>query len=348
MAELAATALGIAGVASVLQNLLQCYKDFTRARDFPRSLITLMLQATLLDNSTRSWAEAVGLMDHSGAPLNKFLIERPTEKNAKLAARTLTHIEELMTDANETLNEYHFAEEPLALENVGSSLLKEEESDGKRRKVFHMLSRAKPRSFTRESSNMVRRRVSWSLLDKEGLEKTLSEVTMLLDRLNTDFKPKSPETQMMVYQSSLQSLGIGKEEMQLIASVAGDKVSQSVAALAVNGHATGTTGSTFERIVLAKQAAMHLGNFVAPDYALSGQEFLPSSNNLFKVIEGNDQTLICIGNQYGGRSPMEMMHERLMAAMGAPITMNTAWPPLKSSHEAGLKIGMLEIESREF
>ncbi|OBT75748.1 hypothetical protein VF21_05952 [Pseudogymnoascus sp. 05NY08] len=345
MAELAATALGIAGVASVLQNLLQCYKDFIRARDFPTSLTTLMLQATLIDNSTRSWAEAVGLIDRSGAPLDKFLIERPTEKNAKLAARTLAHIQELMKDANETLNEYHFAEEPLSLENTGSSFAKEEESESRRRKLFQKLSR-KTRTSTRESSNMVRSRVSWSLLDKEGLEKTLAEVTTLLDRLNTDFKPKNVETQMTVYQSSLESLGIEKEEMEMIAAMAVDKVSQAVTAFFMKGYATSTTGSTFERIVLNKQATLHLGDFVAPGYVISGKENLLSSSNLFKVIEGSDQTWISIGNQYGGMSPIEMMHGRMMAARGASSAMNTAWPPFESSHEAELKVELLGIESR--
>jgi hypothetical protein len=346
MAELAATALGIAGVASVLQNLLQCYKDFIRARDFPTSLTTLMLQATLIDNSTRSWAEAVGLMDHSGSPLDKFLIERPTEKNAKLAAQTLAHIQKLMKDANETLNEYHFAEEPLSLENTRSSLAKEEQSESRRRKLFQKLSRT-TRIGTRESSNMVRRRVSWSLLDKEGLEKALAEVTTLLDRLNTDFKPKNLETQMMVYQSSLESLGIEREEMEMIADIAVDKTSQAVTAFSMKGYATSATGSTFERIVLNKQASLNLGNFVAPDYVISGKEHLLSSNNLFKVIEGSDQTLICIGNQYGGMSPMEIMHGRMMAAMGASSAMNAAWPSFKSSHEVELKDELLGIETRK-
>ncbi|KAI3335867.1 hypothetical protein F4824DRAFT_500354 [Ustulina deusta] len=34
MAETAATIVGIAGIVGVLQNLLQCYRDFLTARDF--------------------------------------------------------------------------------------------------------------------------------------------------------------------------------------------------------------------------------------------------------------------------------------------------------------------------
>lgn len=347
MAELAASVLGIAGVASVLQNLLQCYKDFLRARDFPQSLTTLMLRATLLENSTRSWAEAVGLMDHSGAPLNMFLIEHPTKENAQLAAQTLSHIQRLMNNANETLNEYNFAEEPRALAHIRSSFAKEEESDSRRRKILQKFSRAIPRTSSHESSRIVRRRVSWSLLDEERLEKTLSEVTVLLDRLNTDFKPKDPETQMTGYQSSLQSLGIEKEEMQIIATMAVDKVSRAVAALSTKGYATGATGSTVDKIVLNEQAALYQGDSVAPGYVISGKEHLLSSNNVIKVIEGNGQSLVCIGNQYGGRSPMEMMHERILAAMGGSSPMNIAWPAFKDSHEAGLKIGMLGIESQK-
>lgn len=96
----------------------------------------LMLQAALLDNSTRSWAEAVGLISDSGATLYKFLIERPTEKNAKLAARILTHIQELMNDANENLNEYHFSKETLAVEGVGRNSAKENENESMRREIL--------------------------------------------------------------------------------------------------------------------------------------------------------------------------------------------------------------------
>jgi Prion-inhibition and propagation len=345
MAEVAATAIGIAGVVSVLQNLLQCYKDFTTARDFPRSLTTLVLQAALIDNSTRSWAEAVGLIDHSGAPLSTFLIERPTEKNAKLAARTLTHIQELMNDANEALDGYHSGLEGPAHEDVGSNSAKEEENESRRRKILQKLSRATLCTRTQESSSMIVRRVTWALLDKENLEKKLAEVTTLLDRLNTDFRPKSPEIQMMVYHSSLQSLGIENEEMQLIASVAVDKVSRSVAASAMKEQATGTTGNTFERIVLNRQATLHQGDFVAPDYVISGAENLLASKNIFKIIEGSDQTLISIGNQYGGKSPMEMMHERMTAAMAASLAMNTVKPPSKRSEEAGFNVKVSEIAS---
>ncbi|KFY12299.1 hypothetical protein V492_03967 [Pseudogymnoascus sp. VKM F-4246] len=328
MAEVAATALGIAGVAAVLQNLLQCYKDFARARDFPSDLTTLMLQASLLGNSTRSWAEAVGLIDHSGAPLNTFLIEHPTEKNAILAARTLSHIRELMNDANSILNQYHIGEWPLAANGVGKSPTKEEGNESRRRKILQKLSGTTSRTRKFESSNMIRRRVAWSLLDKEGLEKKLSEITTLLDRLNTDFKPMNPEIQIMLYHSSLQGMGIETEEMEIIAGVAVDKMSQSVAEFA---HEARPTGSTFERIILNRQATLHQGDFVAPDYVTSGQEKSISSNNLFKVIEGSDQALISIGNQYGGKSPMEMINERMIAAINASPAMNTARPSYEIS-----------------
>lgn len=231
----------------------------------------------------------------------------------------------------------------VAATSIGSSSAKEIETESRLRKILQKF----PRGITHESSNMVRRRVAWSLLDKEILEKKLAEVTTLLDRLNTDFKPKSPQIQMMAYHSSLQGLGIEKEEIQLIASVALDKVSQSVAASAMKEQVTGTTGSTFERIVLNKQAALHQGDFVAPDYVIRGEEHLLSSKNLFKVIEGSDQTLINIGNQYGGRSPMEMTHERMMAAMDAPPAMNTTKPPFKRPQEAGLNVEVSEVESRK-
>lgn len=324
MAEVAATAIGIAGVVSVLQNLLQFYKDFTTARDFPRSLTTLMLQAALIDNSTRSWAEAVGLIDHSGAPLNTFLINHPTENNAKLAARTLAHIQEIMSGAIKALERYQSGPEVPAREDVQSNSAKEEENDTRRRKILRKLSKAHLCTRTQEGPSMGLRRVTWAFLDKESLEKKLAEVTTLLDRLNTDFRPKNPEMQMMVYHSSLQGLGIENEDMQILASLAVDKVSRSVAAFIMKGQAAGTTGSIFERIVLNNQAMLHQGNFVAPDYVISGAENLLASKNTFKIIEGSDQCLISIGNQYGGKSSMEMMHERMAAAMTASLAMETS------------------------
>lgn len=78
----------------------------------------------------------------------------------------------------------------------------------------------------------------------------MAEVTTLLDCLNTDFKPKSPELQMTVYHSALRNLSIYEEEMQVIASVAVDKASQSVAASSIEGQAACMAESIFERIVL--------------------------------------------------------------------------------------------------
>ena len=88
-------------------------------------------------------------------------------------------------------------------------------------------------------------------------------------------------------------------------------------------------------------------DFVAPGYVISGGENLRSSRHLFKAIEANDQTLISIGNQYGGKSPMEMQHERMMAAMDLSPAMNTARPPFMRSPEAGLEVELLEIESQK-
>ena len=69
---------------------------------------------------------------------------------------------------------------------------------------------------------------------------------------------------------------------------------------------------------------------MAPDSVISGAENPLASKNTFKIPEGSDQTLISIGDQYGGKnggkSSMEMMHER-MAAMTASLAMNTSEPP---------------------
>ncbi|OBT68963.1 hypothetical protein VE03_01401 [Pseudogymnoascus sp. 23342-1-I1] len=343
MAEVAATAIGIAGLVSVLQNLLQCYKVFAKGRDFPRDLTTLMLQAALIDNSTRSWAEAVGLIDRSETPGNSFLIKNPKE-NAVLAIATLKHMEQLMIDANKTLDEYNFSEEPLAPEEVGSSLAKEEASDNKR-KVLQKLSRVASRISLQESPNMARKRMAWSLGGKESLEKKLGAVTKLLDHLNTDFKPINPDIQMRIYRSSLEGLGIEQEEMVLIARVAVaqvefDQVSRKFAASVIDRQAT-TTSNTFDRIKLTNQAMLNRGDFVDSGYVSTGGEPRGSSKNVFKVIEGGDQTMIIIGNQYGGKSPMEIAQERMRAAMELSA-MNTARP---QTEKAGSKVEVSELES---
>lgn len=48
MAETAATIVGIAGIVGVLQNLLQCYRDFLTARDFGDDFAILQVRAALL------------------------------------------------------------------------------------------------------------------------------------------------------------------------------------------------------------------------------------------------------------------------------------------------------------
>ena len=76
MAETAATASGIAGLMGVLQDLLQCYKDFLTARDFVDDFTVCQLRAALLENSTATWAIAVGRQYENGEPRNEFLVHQ--------------------------------------------------------------------------------------------------------------------------------------------------------------------------------------------------------------------------------------------------------------------------------
>ena len=66
MAETAATAIGIAGAVSVLQSLLQCYKDFLVARDFGRDYETRIVRLDLLQLSVKNWGD-------SGRPYRRFM-----------------------------------------------------------------------------------------------------------------------------------------------------------------------------------------------------------------------------------------------------------------------------------
>jgi hypothetical protein len=66
MAEIAATVVGIAGVAGVLQSIVRGSKPILIARDFDSDFETREIVFKLLLNSLNTWEVSVGLTDLSG------------------------------------------------------------------------------------------------------------------------------------------------------------------------------------------------------------------------------------------------------------------------------------------
>lgn len=111
MAEAVATAAGIGGLVGVLQSLLECYKDFLTARDFADDFAVCQLRAALLENSTTTWAVAVGLQHESGRPRNEFLVKPPTNKKIVLVQAALELIRNQLQTATQEVDTYTIDQE---------------------------------------------------------------------------------------------------------------------------------------------------------------------------------------------------------------------------------------------
>lgn len=316
MAEIAATAIGIAGVVGVLQGLLQCYKTFLTARDFGDDYATLQLRVALLENSTMTWAIAVGLIDESGVPCNKFLVVRPTENNVRLVESTLklirrqldAAIEELAkyTDDAPTPHDESNAEEPLprltgvARPNVKPSMVKG---------VANKLHRTMHRQHDERHPGTFNRTI-WALVDKARLDDVLNTVTKLVDRLNTDFAPVDQKQQLDRLCENLKELRMSGEELEVIRKSAGDELSQRVLKMLENEH---RTGNKFVGMKITKEGMVNIGDHYDRDYKGEGMVRQQRHNDAYEDLHITDRAFFNRGDTFGGKSAVQIRLEQMQA-----------------------------------
>lgn len=309
MAEVAATAIGIAGVVSVLQSLLQCYKDFLTARDFADDYAILQLRAALLENSTTTWAVSVGLIDESGVALNKFLVALPTEKNAKLVQTTLGLIRKQLDTANDELSAYTSDEENADALTVSTEVANPKDAPSKMKRVANKLHRMAHRQHDAQHPGTLKR-TEWALVSKERLEGTLNKVTTLVDRLNTDFAPVDQKTQLDKYCEDFKGLKLGEDELREVEKTAGDILSKKLLKMLENER---LTGNRFKDMRVTKEGMVVIGDHYDENWKGQGVSRQPARNDNFETISVTDEALLSIGDTFGGKSPVQIRLEQMAA-----------------------------------
>ncbi|KAI1137359.1 prion-inhibition and propagation-domain-containing protein [Hypoxylon sp. FL0543] len=315
MAEAAATAIGIAGVLSVLQSVLQCYKDFLTARDFAHDYATLQLRAALLENSITSWAVAVGLIDDSGVPCGKFLVARPTENNAKLVEMTLELIRERLDAANNELANYtsnaptsqdvsNAEESPAVSQNDKPSRLK---------RAANKLHRMAHRQHDEQHPGVLKR-TQWALVNKAHLEDTLNKVTALVDRLNTDFAPVNQKNQLDKYCQDIKDLKLSEEDLREIGATAGDRVFRTVLKML---ECERVTGNRFVGMNITKDGTVNIGDHYDKDWDGTNMVRQQGRNDTFENLSVTDMAFVNIGDNFGGKSAVQIRLEQQQAARQA-------------------------------
>ena len=309
MAEVAATAIGIAGVVGVLQSLLQCYKDFLTARDFADDYAILQVRTALLENSTTTWAVSVGLIDESGAPLNKFLVAFPTEKNAKLVETALTLIRKQLDAANNELSIYTIDEENTGALAVSTEVANPKDTPSKMKRVANKLHRMAHRQHDAQHPGTLKR-TEWALVSKERLEGTLNTVTTLVDRLNTDFAPVDQKTQLDKYCEDFKSLKLDDDELREVEKIAGDILSQKLLKMLENER---LTGNRFKEMSITKEGMVVIGDHYDENWKGQGVSRQPARNDHFEQMSVTDQAFVSIGDTFGGKSPVQIRLEQMAA-----------------------------------
>lgn len=320
MAETVATATGIAGIISVLRSLLQCYNDFLTARDFEEDLAICQLRVALLENSTVTWAIAVGLRHESGEPRDELLVEQPTEKRAFLVQATLNLIHTQLQSAILQLDTYTTIE-PVpedgdgALESPSAGAIAENAYSDKSAMLKRFAAKVH-RSIHRQHSAEhpgTLKRTTWALVDKARLEATLDKVTTLVDRLNTDFAPVDQKSQLDLYCEVVKEAKLSEEELKNIGETAGDCVFKTVVTLLNQERAT---GNRFMGIEVSADGTLNIGDYYDKGWN-GGAPRQGSRNDVFQNLRVKDRAYVNIGDQFGGKSPMQVRLEQMEAARQA-------------------------------
>ncbi|KAH7327751.1 prion-inhibition and propagation-domain-containing protein [Stachybotrys elegans] len=313
MAETAATAAGIAGIVGVLQSLLQCYKDFLTARDFGDDFALCQLRAALLENSTVTWAIAVGLQHESGEPRNEFLVQRPTEKNATLVRLTLDLIRKWLGHANEELDIYTTegaaTEDDASVEEVAVGAESPGDRPSRVKRFANKIHRTAHRQHDNEHPGTLKR-TTWALVDKARLEATLDKVTTLVDRLNTDFAPVDQKRQLDQYCEVVKELKLSDEELRELGAEIGDKIFKTVVKMLQNERAT---GDRFLKMQVTKEGTVNIGDYYDTDWKGDGQR-QSSRNDTFEELSVTDTAFVNIGDNFGGKSPLQIRLEQQQEA----------------------------------
>ena len=199
MAEVAATAIGIAGTVSVLQSLLQCYKDFHTAREYPDDFEFLQIEALLLHESTRCWAIAIGFINEDGSDLKQFKIAHPTQENITSIERALKNIKKQLDRANEYLNDTLdkpevTGDDVLAGDGKTSSDPNGKVSKGAKKRLTDLVHRPKDP----QHPGLIKR-VHWAAIGKEQLETYLDKATKLRDNLQSTLPPLNMKSLAIKY-----------------------------------------------------------------------------------------------------------------------------------------------------
>ena len=307
MAETAATAIGIAGAASVLQSLLQCYKDFLVARDFGRDYETRVVRLDLLQLSVKNWGIVVGLIDDSGTPQQQFRVSQPTEESVKAVKRSITHIKRLFEDANKALDEYK-QESPMAPEPHESQQNDQVAIEDNKR--WKAISRKIHRTVHREHDQQhpgTIKRGQWALLDKERIDELVDDITAIVDRLQTDFPPVDKEQQLGLYHTEILKMGLTDEELVILKNIAKstDTLLEKVTDMTVKERETGNSYKNFET---TDDATVIMGDYVSDGQKRSG------GGNEYTDIKTARGALTLAGNTFGGKSPFEMAMEKMKQA----------------------------------
>jgi hypothetical protein len=306
MAETAATAIGIAGAASVLQSVLQCYRDFLVARDFGRDYETRVVKLDLLQLSMKNWGLAIGLINQSGAAQNQFHVSQSTEENIQVVKRSITHIKRLFEDANNALDEYKQESSTAAEANQSQETNQVAVEDKRWKAVSRKIHRTVHREHDQGHPGTIKRG-QWALLDKERIDKLIEDITTVVDRLRTDFPPVDKAQLQKLYHKELLNMGLTDEDLVMLKNVAKSKdtLLKEVADMAVKER---QTGHLFKNFDTTNGSAVILGDFFANE-----QQRSPGASS-YTGIKTAAGSLTMAGNIYGGKNPLDTYIQKMEPA----------------------------------
>lgn len=318
MAETVATAAGIAGILGVLQSLLQCYKDFLVARDFADDFAICQMRAILLEKSTKTWALAVWLQHDSGEPRSECLIKEPTEENIFAVKTTLEMIRKLLQSVLQEIQAYTVEQhaQGAAAKPKASASGDSQGANSNNKKPATMARIAKKMHRTIHREHDVEhpgtmKRTTWALVDKGRLEGGLDDITKLVNQLHISFPPVDPKPQLDQYCETVKKLELNPEELKEISAASGDYLFKTIAKMLENER---VTGIRFKGMKMSDDVTLNVGDYYATDWTGRAERQAAPRDDTFEELSVTGRALVNVGDQFGGKSLMQMRLEQMEAA----------------------------------
>ncbi|KAJ2996237.1 hypothetical protein NUW58_g1037 [Xylaria curta] len=134
-----------------------------------------------------------------------------------------------------------------------------------------------------------------------------------MDRLNADFAPVDQKRQHDRYCQGIKDLELAPEELKEVKNLARDQLSQTVLKRLEEER---ITGNRFGQMQVTKDGTVNIGDYYEGNWT-GGSIAVSRGNDVYENVSVTDTAFVNIGNNFGGKSPVQIRLEQLQVSRQA-------------------------------